>query len=385
MSSFQFYHFRRLYFFVTVFLIVVSVSELALRHKNQKQELQRSKDHGLLEVYGSKQKFRAVIDDYANYELLYEPYLRWRGRPNQKNSVMRTNSFGLRTGEFSVVKPDNTMRIILTGNSVAWGYGATSDSQILSAHLARILNGMMNKAGTKNIEVINMAEMGYVSMQEYILWNSIVPLRPDLVIHLTGHNDALVVYNQRPIRLVHRAIPESILQLGKWPAFPALMSFYLQEILSRSTIWQKISKQFAQRTSVQRPIIPSLINNDFVSIMGLIAQRAEEENIPLINILQPTIYTTKKPLSTGEKNILAYYEQIDSKFKQFLTKQFASYGQGLTKLTTKNAFSYIDGSSFFSRYSGQIFIDPTHLSDTGYALMANEIAPFIIRRLSIRK
>ncbi len=367
-----------LIFSLSLIVLILSFVEILLRREDQKIDLQQSKEKGLITVFGSLEQLRKVSHAYSNYELVYEPYLRWKGKPNQSGEVLQTNSSGYRNVEFLEKKQKNIFRIIITGNSFSWGYGASSNGTTISGYLEQFLNKFLQtKDKATRVEVINMADLGYVSLQELILWNTIVSLQPDLVIHLTGYNDARVELKKQPILLIHRFIPESILQKGKWSVIPSLVRFYTGELIQGSSIYRRLSQKFSRNNSAPNSnyIYPS--DPEFLSNMRSIAERSVDENIPLIVVLQPTLFTETKPLAEGEKKILSFYERADPKSISFVLEKYKQYHTGLLQLAKKYNFIYINGSTFFPEQKEQLYIDGSHVSDEGYAIIAKKLATIV--------
>lgn len=91
----------------------------------------------------------------------------------------KINSMGFRDYEYSAVKPKNTVRIVMAGDSYAEGYGAELPDTFGKV-LERKLNN--NKAG-KKYEVINTGVVSYSPIIEYIqIKEKLIPLKPDIVV-----------------------------------------------------------------------------------------------------------------------------------------------------------------------------------------------------------
>lgn len=92
---------------------------------------------------------------------------------------IKINSQGLRDREYSVVKPPNTYRIAVLGDSVTFGFGVAADM----SYPEIIERKLLNRATGKNVEVINFSVTSYNSRQELILLKEkALAYKPDLII-----------------------------------------------------------------------------------------------------------------------------------------------------------------------------------------------------------
>lgn len=110
---------------------------------------------------------------------------------------VETNSMGIRDKEYSIKKPPNTFRIIILGDSVAYGLNLAY-KDVFSTILENKLND--NKNGLK-VEIINAAVPGYNTMQEYIAFiNKWHVLNSDLVLVCFCWNDMTPAFVQMESR-----------------------------------------------------------------------------------------------------------------------------------------------------------------------------------------
>ncbi|MEO5760904.1 MAG: SGNH/GDSL hydrolase family protein [Vicinamibacteria bacterium] len=98
---------------------------------------------------------------------------------------VQTNSLGLRGPEVSARKPRDTKRLLVIGDSFAFGHGV-DDEHTVSAHLSERLN-----AGGHGVwEVVNLGVNSYSTDQELVLFQEIAPrLQPDLTVLFVCDND----------------------------------------------------------------------------------------------------------------------------------------------------------------------------------------------------
>lgn len=139
---------------------------------------------------------RALAEDYArelsttatNFHrggaLRWEPFSYWRSEPFTGKYIQIDAAGRRRTVARAPIEPGSP-RVVLYGGSTAWGFGARDEHTIASC-LAKLLH----EDGVA-VEVVNAAQIGYVSTQELIEFqrNCAAGDVPDLVVFLTGVND----------------------------------------------------------------------------------------------------------------------------------------------------------------------------------------------------
>jgi len=117
------------------------------------------------------------------------PGLYFTGKPDfYHNSDFFHNTKGLRDFEYSLEKPLNTFRILLLGDSVAYGVGVT-----INKTYAKVLEKMLNNNSIIRFEVLNGGVGGYNTYQEYLWLEHIGSIyNPDMIIVGYLFNDIIV-------------------------------------------------------------------------------------------------------------------------------------------------------------------------------------------------
>lgn len=92
--------------------------------------------------------------------------------------------------EFSrkYVKGPKDKIVLITGGSVVHGVGATANSKTTAGQLEAILN---EKQSTYRYRVVNLGNAGWIAYQQFIALSLFgMPLKPDWIVVMDGHNDA---------------------------------------------------------------------------------------------------------------------------------------------------------------------------------------------------
>lgn len=100
-----------------------------------------------------------------------------------------TNSQGYRDEEIPVEKPEGTLRVLLVGDSVAFGHGVAGEDVY-----SEQLEPMLTKELGVPVEVINTAVPGNSPFQEYVDLERGLKFQPDLVIYAFVLNDVVEPY-----------------------------------------------------------------------------------------------------------------------------------------------------------------------------------------------
>lgn len=113
------------------------------------------------------------------YQRSSNPYLRYELIPNAESGNLSINSDGFRDREYSFIKPPNTFRIVMLGDSETLSI-MLQEKETLARQLENLLN---EKSQNLNYEVLNFGVEGYNTFQELEQLNA-KGLRydPDLII-----------------------------------------------------------------------------------------------------------------------------------------------------------------------------------------------------------
>lgn len=121
----------------------------------------------------------------TGHRYLYDANLGWRNIPSwsatTNGQTLTINSKGLRDREHSYDKPENTKRILVLGDSYAWGYGV-ADDEIFTTRLQDLVDTTPFVPMTR-YSIINCGVSGWGTDQEYLfLLEEGFKYSPDLVV-----------------------------------------------------------------------------------------------------------------------------------------------------------------------------------------------------------
>ena len=158
------------------------------------------------------------------------------------------NSLGFRDIEYSAVKPQNTFRILMVGDSYTEGYGVESADSF-----PKQLESMLNKESAgKKYEVISAGVGSYSPILEYLLLKYRgIQLNPDLVILNFDWSDPFDDYDYSRFAVRNNA---DVIAVTRQPQENKSSFAKLRNFMSkRSYIYQLFAQKFAATTS---PIVP---------------------------------------------------------------------------------------------------------------------------------
>lgn len=272
--------------------------------------------------------------------------------------------------DVALPKPAGVYRIFLTGGSQAYGIGAPSQDETISAYLEQILNERGFAPG-KKVEVFNAAVCGWASTHERIMIeNRISEWQPDLVIALTGANDVHWGFLGADVQFLRTYEDE----------------FYLAAINAAMRWVHAPDYPLTPPSVTGKPIAPEEVGRRFARNMRLAALALEPTGARLVVALQPTLSTAAKTLSDGERRWLEGREapgKVD-----YLERCFAAMRSALaSESTTSTAalarnpanLSPVQIRDVFKGRSDAIFYDLFHMADKGNELVARRIAGELAR------
>ncbi len=144
----------------------------------------RSRFHGI--ATGTALAFSSLIVTLLLLELAFRLFAPLDEPGTTYGKLIVRNTFGFRDRDFVVPKPEGTYRIVMIGDSFAWGVGLDVEQA-----LPKVLEKGLSAAKTRGeIEVVNAAEPGHNTVEEFLLLEEKgLGYEPDMVILIYNLND----------------------------------------------------------------------------------------------------------------------------------------------------------------------------------------------------
>ncbi len=291
--------------------------------------------------------------------------------------------------ELARPKPAGVCRVFVVGGSTAFGAGASSTQRTVAGYLQqhfrhrlpevrrlppgpatardagdphRLQRFLETFRRCHSVEVITAAASGWTSTHERILIeNRIVELEPDLVISLSGHNDAFFSSFDKNI----------------------LWSRGFQDDYYFLLVNSLLSCNFGQTFPPDDPGKEPGIRADDVARRLLhnvrLAQAAlEPTGACYVWALQPILAAARKPLTPREQAMAQRARQ------DRLLPVYARIRETLSS-SQSVGFAYLDLTDVFDHLDGQtdVFVDGCHFGDRGHDLIARALADRILAELSL--
>lgn len=312
---------------------------------------------------------KPLTDEPGSVRLQLDPALGFRLAPDRDAPGIRIGPLGLRGAPFSRAKPPGTYRIVLTGGSVAFGWGASGDEACVAPKLAALLS-----TPERPVEVLNAGCPAYSFTQEF-LWVSVELLdyEPDLVISLTGHNDIDDAFTGSGL-ISHELLRQIELRLAENRRLgPSL--------LHATALGRRLVQKFSRSGPVAQPpeelaARESAAAARFANMVARLGALAPGQ---VLVALQPS-YLCCPPGSrpTAEANrvedwMRGYYQERASAYAAFHERMRAVERQALVGLEATGNRG-VDLGDALVAVPEPAFTDVVHLTDAGNARLAERLA-----------
>lgn len=351
-------------------LFACSIAEIAVRVYRNQTAAGILTDRPLLDLYPGIDHPEEIFSLLSPDSLEWSPYEHWITRSNLRSRFYRTNALGFRGAEATLEKPAGRYRIIVLGGSVAWGYGCTADDRTVPGRLQALFQ---EQFPGRDIEVINAAQVGFVSGQEMVYFHRVLKrLAPDLVLFFDGYNDVSADF---------------LNPVSGWPQNAALLKARyeaswrdrdaggdLAALARRSSLidllWTRFFPEVKAESSgtAEGPITAAKTAHNYVANVKAVVSLASPAAVYVA--LQPALATIHKPLAPQEKQILAREDQQIAGYSQRVQAAFAAMESEIDAA----GIGRIDLTTALGDEPELLFADECHFGDAAADRFARAIA-----------
>lgn len=319
------------------------------------------------------------------------------------------NSHGMRGEEVPIAKPAGTRRILVLGDSYAFGFGVDQEDTI-ATQLQRTM-----KAEFKDLQVLNMGVPGYQTGQELKAFaGDGMRFSPDVVILIYYANDNVRAVFQWDPRLRLTYVDELPLPRG------------LKHFMARSILYAKITKSYTatigdqlnsrgpmglkhnwpttsarlqamQRLCQQHGValvfvaLPALSSSaefidpthDFNVDHNRVIKRAAELGLPTVDFRASLL----RWALSGKGDLPDTALASPTTLRSYIAKRL---GQPASKVSVALVFQTLEALKVAPRPIESVFVGPerpkmdSHLNSEGYGLLVREVANLIRARKLLR-
>jgi len=348
---------------------------------------------------GARVYHRVKVGPYPTYEPrhLVDFYRFYRVNPAYRSKTVRVDAAGFRNDqEIAPEKPRGVYRIVMMGGSTVWGedagspFSGTIDNRdTIAAHLETTLN---SRAAARHIplqiQVINAGVVGYLLFQNVIYFETrIAEFHPDFVIAMDGHNDLDALQLEVP-EYRHRNDPSfdraendptgldvagQIVHYGERKSqFIRGLSSNLTAAASRlalgSRSWKDRFANHRDDATVEDWLERYATNVRRLDSLARIAGAKA-----LFTVQLEVAGERVKPLTPTEQKMYEYY----SYYRWLHTTVRDRLIARMNRLAAENGVRFVDVSDAFSAETAQAYLDYTHLTGRGAAVMAERLATLV--------
>jgi len=320
--------------------------------------------------------------------------------PNHTGHRFHTNNARMRYDvDLYTTKPVGERRIFITGGSAAWGAGVDQESSVAAA-LERELRRL---TGDEKIRVINAGVSAFTSVQELMFTlHYITPLQPDLVIAYSGWNDLYAGYtgasyfdNPDFMRIVdmvintplinpwhqahlrHRRSSDNRASPPQWGEYSVKIAYLLAK-----GFYALQNPPHVVREKLNKTMVPlDTIAERILRVNAAMAAMAMQDRYRFMYALQPSLYTVKKPPTPFEKKMRGNYHHKYALLEERFVEGYRRLVADVAIHADKWRYQFIDTSTAFANEKRVVFADHVHLGDRGCRVIAEFLAPVVLKAL----
>ena len=269
------------------------------------------------------------------------------------------------------------IRIAVTGGSTAWGVGVT-DYQTLPAMLQKRLSA---RCSDRRVVVWNAAISAQTSGQERRRFETdVLPLKPHIHIAFTGFND---IYNSYTGLLPHQN--RDYFEVGNHfgakgvndfiPGPPKIEDYSFRTLYLVSLAYFRLTYDPARVADAinRRSVGIDETIDSSLRTARIFANWGKDYGYEFFYVLQPSIYSTGKKLTTNEIAI----RKSDEEFGNFHSRGYLRLKDAL--LGEGSHLNFVDSDLAIAGEENDLFIDNVHFGDRGYSMLADYLTTNLMK------
>lgn len=291
---------------------------------------------------------------------------------------VKTNSLGYRDAEIAVPKPEGTFRVLVIGDSIAFGHGVDAE-HTFSEVLERRLN-QESVTPDRRFEVVNTAVPGNSPFQEYYDLARAERLQPDIVVFQFTPNDVVEPY--QVLRRLGGAgkdyhgiqdLPRMHYVLSERSAFYLL----LRAVWTRVSLWQASGEQLKSKAWAREEYqVKRLVENpddprirdawaECLREMEKMVALCDERGWPMVILYVPAEFqlSLAPELARPQQVVARFAAERDIPFIDLLALLHPQ------RQEQRFATDVTDIGELWSTY----FLDPNHLNEHGHRWAADQL------------
>lgn len=326
--------------------------------------------------------------------MVFDAVTCYRPKPGHLGHGATINRQGFRYPvDLDETPSENTFRVFVLGGSFAYGAGCPDEV----TYFRVTENRLREQFPDRKIEVISAAGGAFSSLQEHLtLITRVARYRPNLVIFLTGANDAYLSTKGLSVldgndylsygAAIQGCIDGNVLpryyygQVFRDPKHP-FPPLYEDYTVKTQWLIEKAAYTAMGRDQPLATITPATADETaerFLYVQQLNTAWGELQRVPTMVWLQPTISTITKPLHPAEARIQAEHTP---EFHDQLRNVYAAIRK---RWNTQPQVAFIDGNEIIATMpeSECFFVDWVHAGEIGQRVVGNHLAELIAERIN---
>lgn len=318
----------------------------------------------------------------GSFKLALSPFTVYQNLPSQHTAAININSRGLRAPEGA--EQDSRPKIVFLGGSAAFGVGADTDDDTITAIL---------QESFKSHRFLNAGVVGFQSGQELTyLITDLIDYQPEVVVAYNGWNDVYdVAYlpERDPNKLGFNSTffgfeNQLVVNYQSQVSFSDSLSQLVRTSLKKSLVLQRLFPSLRTRQSRviaqtfnnlssdrQKALLDSIVKT-YVNNVRKMAVVSHARGAKFLVVLQPELGQRPNPTLKERERLNA----ATIHYQEFMPRLYREFLNETKPLLTREGIDWIDvnESTMFQTTPETIFADMIHTNRRGNELAAQSIA-----------